>query len=67
VRVLRVVVGGLLCLTGVVWIGQGVGLVHGSFMTGATQWALLGGAALIVGLGLLSLGRHSRRNAEDGA
>src|SRR5437870_5543270 len=36
---LRVVVGVVLCLVGVVWIGQGVGLIHGSFMTGEVIWA----------------------------
>jgi hypothetical protein len=48
VRVLCVVA----LLVGVVWIGQGVGLIPGSFMTGRLEWALAGiglvAAALVV-------------------
>ncbi|MGA2210562.1 MAG: hypothetical protein ABSH30_13090 [Acidimicrobiales bacterium] len=61
----RGVIGGLLCIAGVVWIGQGVGLIKGSFMTGEIQWALIGGATLVVGLALLSLSRRARRDARD--
>ena len=60
------IVGGLLCLTGVIWIGQGIGFIHGSFMTGETDWAVFGGLALLAGLGLLSWARHRRRRAEEG-
>ena len=30
-------------LLGVVWIGQGVGLIRGSFMTGHIEWSIIGG------------------------
>jgi hypothetical protein len=36
----------VLTLTGIVWVGQGLGFIGGSFMTGDPFWAL------IVGLGL---------------
>jgi hypothetical protein len=42
----------VLTLTGIVWVGQGLGFIGGSFMTGDPFWALMGGLALIVGLGL---------------
>jgi hypothetical protein len=33
----------VLCmLLGVVWIGQGVGLIRGSFMTGRIEWSVIG-------------------------
>jgi len=33
----------VLCiLVGIVWIGQGVGLIHGSFMTGRVEWSVIG-------------------------
>jgi hypothetical protein len=51
--VLRRVVGALLCLTGVVWIGQGTTLIQGSSMTGSTFWAVMGAVCLAVGLFLL--------------
>lgn len=43
----------LALLLGVVWIGQGVGLVRGSFMTGRSEWAVIGSllsAAAVLGL-----------------
>ena len=37
------VLGGvLLLLLGAVWIGQGLGYIKGSFMTGAMQWFWIG-------------------------
>ena len=52
--VARRVIGGLLVLTGAVWLGQGLGLIHGSFMTGSTFWAVVGAVCFVAGLGLLS-------------
>jgi hypothetical protein len=63
----RSVIGGVLCLVGIVWIGQGVGAIHGSFMTGQSEWTVFGVITLVIGLALLSLARRARRNAEDGA
>jgi hypothetical protein len=61
----RAVLGVLLCAVGVVWIGQGTGHIHGSFMTGETVWAVIGGACLALGLALLAWAwrlRDGRRN-----
>jgi hypothetical protein len=49
----RAIIGVVLGLVGVVWIGQGVGVIHGSFMTGEAVWAVLGALALLMGLWLL--------------
>ena len=46
----RIVLGVVLVLAGVVWTLQGLGLVGGSFMTGATIWAVIGPVAALVGL-----------------
>jgi hypothetical protein len=54
VTVARRVTGGLLVVTGAVWLGQGLGLIHGSSMTGSTFWAVVGAASVVAGLGLLS-------------
>ncbi len=43
----------LALVLGAVWIGQGVGLVPGSFMTGRSEWAAIGAvvtAAAVAGL-----------------
>jgi hypothetical protein len=45
--------GVLLLLLGAAWIGQGLGYIKGSFMTGAMQWFWIGLACALVGAGLL--------------
>ena len=35
-------------ILGAVWIGQGVGLVGGSFMTGRREWAVIGSVLVCV-------------------
>jgi hypothetical protein len=46
----RIVLGVVLALAGVVWTLQGLGFVGGSFMTGATIWAVIGPVTTLVGL-----------------
>lgn len=41
-RALRLFVAALLTLVGGIWIGQGLGLVPGSFMTNDIRWAVAG-------------------------
>ncbi len=43
----------LLILAGGVWFLQGINVLPGSFMTGQIQWAIYGGLAVVVGIGLL--------------
>ncbi|MET0627501.1 MAG: hypothetical protein ABW033_03480 [Acidimicrobiia bacterium] len=52
-RVIRLVIGVLLVLVGVVWVGQGVGIIEGSFMTGEAVWAVIGAVCLALGAMLL--------------
>ena len=54
VTVARRVIGGLLFVTGAVWLGQGLGLISGSSMTGSSFWAVVGALCIVAGLGLLS-------------
>jgi hypothetical protein len=49
----RLVIGGALLLVGLVWFGQGVGLIGGSFMTGQGFWAVMGVISMILGLSLI--------------
>jgi len=51
--VVRRVVAALLCLTGVLWIGQATTLIQGSSMTGSTFWAVAGAVCVVAGLFLL--------------
>lgn len=47
------VLGVLLALIGLVWFFQGIGVLPGSVMSGQTRWAVYGGIACVVGIGLL--------------
>ena len=53
VAVIRRILGAVLFFTGVVWIGQGVGWIGGSFMTGSTFWAVAGAVCVVAALVLL--------------
>lgn len=55
-----VVLGVILVLVGLVWIGQGLGYVQGSFMTGAVVWAWIGAAASLVGAATITLSLRLR-------
>jgi hypothetical protein len=51
----RLVGGGLLIATGLVWVGQGTGLIRSnSFMTGDVFWTWLGSAAVVSGVALIA-------------
>ena len=58
-----IVVGVLLLLVGLVWVGQGLGYIKGSFMTGEVKWFWIGvgmiAAGVVLGVGALR-GRQSR-------
>jgi len=49
----RAILGVVLCALGALWIGQGSGAVHGSMMTGHSQYAGLGALLVVIGVGLL--------------
>jgi hypothetical protein len=61
--VARVIGGFLLCAVGLVWLGQGTGLIKGSFMTGEALWAVIGGVLLVLGLALLASAWRLRSRA----
>lgn len=64
VTIARRVLGALLFLTGVVWVGQGTNVITGSSMTGSTFWAVMGALCIVAGLGLLGWPwRQSRADA----
>ena len=49
----RLVAGVVLCLVGVIWFGQGVGWIGGSFMSGEALWAVIGAFEILFGVVLL--------------
>ena len=55
--------GGVLLVVGVIWFGQGIGVIGGSFMTGEAVWAVIGGGCMLVGANLVRVGFRWRRAA----
>jgi hypothetical protein len=55
-RIVVVVVGALALVIGAVWIGQGLNLLPGSFMTGNRMWFWIGTLVALVGLVLVVVG-----------
>lgn len=53
VRIVMIVVGVLALLTGIVWGGQGLGVIPGSVMTGDRTWFYIGLVLAFVGVVLL--------------
>ena len=45
-----VVLGVLLLLVGLVWVGQGHGYIKGSFMTGDIKWFWIGVGMIVAGV-----------------
>ena len=56
-----IVIGGLVALVGIVWTLQGLGYIGGSFMSGATLWAIIGPIVVLAGLAIVALGLRGRR------
>jgi len=47
----RSLIAGVLILVGLVWIGQGTGIIAGSgFMTNDLKWAVIGAVLLVIGI-----------------
>ncbi len=53
------VVGVVAVVVGAVWVGQGLGYLPGSFMTGVRFWFWVGLACVLAGLGLLLTSRRT--------
>jgi hypothetical protein len=57
-RPLRGVLALVLALVGVVWIGQGLGFIGGSVMTGSAFWAAAGAVMLAIAIAIVVLERR---------
>lgn len=54
------IIGGLLILSGAVWVLQGINVLPGSFMTGDPQWAINGAITIVIGLAAILFARRTR-------
>ena len=48
----RLAIAVLLALAGLVWLGQGLGVLPGGFMSGSSTWAVIGGLCLVAGIAI---------------
>ena len=63
-KTLLLIVGLLALAMGLLWIGQGTGLIHwpaSSFMLDQRPWAIRGAVLAIAGIGLTLFSRRRRR------
>ena len=59
----RLIIAGVLIVIGLVWMGQGTGMIKGSgFMTDDVRWAVIGLVVFLVGaaVGAVAVIRRSR-------
>lgn len=52
-RMAVIVIGVLVGLLGLIWVGQGFGLIKGSFMTGSGLWAGIGSVLVALSVAML--------------
>jgi hypothetical protein len=58
----RTIGGVILIAAGLVWIGQGTGLIQsGGFMVGDPVWAWIGLLAVLFGIGFIAVGLRGQR------
>ena len=58
---MRLILGLILVVSGVVWTLQGLDVLGGSAMSGVTLWAVVGPLVAIVGVWLVATGYRHRR------
>jgi hypothetical protein len=63
----RGIAGLVLCVVGAVWIFQGAGVLHGSFMTGRSEYVVLGAVAVALGLVLVTWAARVRQRRVESA
>jgi glucose dehydrogenase len=57
----RLVLAALFALVGLVWIGQGIGVIGGSVMTGSPFWAVVGAVLIVIAVAFVVLERRRAR------
>ena len=59
------IVGAILVLIGIVWFFQGINVLLGSFMSGNSLYAVLGGVLVVLGSLMLFFANRARRTDND--
>jgi hypothetical protein len=56
------IIGAVMCVTGMVWLLQGIRVLPGSFMTGSSFWAIVGAVVAVAGIAVfIGLARPGTR------
>ncbi len=57
----RLILGAVLLFVGLIWMGQGLGIIPGSgFMNDDVRWAIIGAILVVVGAVIAVSARRSR-------
>lgn len=65
-RIALITVGVIALILGGVWVGQGMNLIPGSFMTGSRMWLSIGFIVAVVGIILIVLGLRRPGHGRNG-
>jgi hypothetical protein len=57
-KIILYILGGLLILSGGIWVLQGINILPGSFMSGNPQWTINGTISIVIGFGLILWARR---------
>ena len=57
-KIIARIIAALMALLGIVWFGQGIGIIGGSFMTGEARWAIIGAILIVVAAGIFWFARR---------
>jgi hypothetical protein len=60
VRIVMLAIGVVLVLIGLVWAGQGSGILPGTVMSGDPKWLVIGLVLVVIGAVLIVLGLRRR-------
>lgn len=66
-RIVMMIIGTLMVLMGLLWTGQGLGIImwpSSSFMLADRQWAVNGSITALVGLAIIWFGRRLGRSGQ---
>jgi hypothetical protein len=59
-KILLIALSAFMALIGIVWFGQGIGLIHGSVMTDDGKWAVIGVIMIVVAAGIFWFARKRK-------
>jgi len=59
-KIILMILGAILILSGGIWFLQGINILPGSFMSGQIQWSVYGAIAMIAGASLIVLANRRK-------